>query len=79
MTPLGKQVAERIKIKRLELGITQTELAHLCGCVKLIQHYEKGFCQMPIELLNDFAKLCRVPLDWFFLDDNEILVFVMLF
>jgi transcriptional regulator with XRE-family HTH domain len=80
MTPFGKRVAARIKAKRIALGITQTELALLFGCsVSLIQHYEKGFCQMPIEALNDFAKLCRVPIDWFFLEEHEMLVYVILF
>ena len=77
MTPLGLLVAKRIRMQRIALGITQTELALLLGCtVNLVQHYEKGFCQMPLEHLNDFAKLCMVPVDWFFLEDYEMLVYV---
>ena len=79
MTPLGQRVAAQIKARRIALGITQTEFAQLLGCsTNMVQHYEKGFCQMPIEHLNDFAKLCRVPLDSFFLEEHEILVYITL-
>jgi transcriptional regulator with XRE-family HTH domain len=76
MSTLGDTVAKKIKQKRKDLGVTQRELALLLGStVQLIQHYEKGTCQMPITMLNDLAILCKVPLDWFFLEDNELLVF----
>jgi transcriptional regulator with XRE-family HTH domain len=77
MSPLSAHIAEKIKRKRKELGLTQHELSLILGCtVQLIQHYEKGTCQMPLELLNDMALLCRVPIDWFFLEEHEMLVYV---
>jgi DNA-binding XRE family transcriptional regulator len=77
MSDLSQRVAGKIKSKRKELGITQQELAAILGCTyQLVQHYESGFCQMPIYMLNDFAILCRVPIDWFFLDEHSMLVYV---
>ena len=31
---------------------------------------------MPILRLNDFARLCKLPVDWFLLAENEILISV---
>jgi transcriptional regulator with XRE-family HTH domain len=77
MSTLSKLVAGKIKQKRKELGVTQQELARILGCsVQFIQHYEKGFCQMPIAMLNDYASLCKVPIEWFFLEEFELLVYV---
>ena len=79
MSPFSQCVARKIRSKRIELGLKQQELGLLMGCsVQLIQHYEKEFCQMPIGLLSEFAGLCRLPIDWFFLEENEILVYVTL-
>lgn len=75
MSNLNKLVGIKIKQKRLELGVTQMELGAILGCTfQLIQHYESGFCQIPIDRLSDFALLCRLPVDWFLLDENELLV-----
>jgi len=72
---LNKLVGDKIKQKRHDLGVTQHELGLILGCTfQLIQHYENGFCGMPIAMLSDFALLCKIPLDWFLLAENEILV-----
>ena len=77
MTELSRRVSEKIRDQRKALGVTQQELAFILGCTyQLIQHYETGFCQMPIYMLNDFAYLCKVPIDWFFLDERSMLVYV---
>ena len=77
MTELNKLVGIKIKQKRLALGITQMELGAILGCTyQLIQHYESGFCQMPIYMLNDFASLCRLKVDWFLLSEYDMLVYV---
>jgi len=76
MSSLSDAIAKKIKQKRKELGVKQWELGLLLGCsVQSIQHYEKGTCQMPLEMLNDLASLCCVPIDWFFLMHDEMLVF----
>ena len=77
MSALSKSIAVKIKKTRGELGITQQELAKILGCTfQLIQHYENGYCQMPVPMLNDLAMLYKVPIDWFFLDDNCLLVYI---
>jgi transcriptional regulator with XRE-family HTH domain len=77
MSELSLSIARKLKAKRHELGLTQQELALILGCTyQLIQHYESGFCAMPIYMLNDFALLCKVSIDWFFLDEWSMLVYV---
>ena len=77
MTALSKSIAIKIKQIRVELDLTQQELAIILGCTfQLIQHYERGNCQMPISMLNDLAILYKVPIDWFFLDKDSLLVYV---
>jgi len=77
MSDLNKLVGAKIKQKRLELGLTQMELAAILGCsYQSIQHYETGFCQMPIYMLSDFSSLCRIPLDWFLLEEFSMLVYL---
>ena len=73
MSDLGKIVGSKIKQKRNELGCTQDELGKILGCTfQSIQHYEKGNCEMPIYMLIDFASLCQLPIDWFFVDDKSL-------
>jgi len=75
MSDMNYLVGTRIKRKRVELGITQAELGQILGCTQqMIQNYEVAYCAMPIEMLNDFAILCKLPIDWFLLDENELLV-----
>jgi transcriptional regulator with XRE-family HTH domain len=70
MSDLTKLIGAKIKQKRLELGVTQNELGQVLGCTQqMIQNYEVAYCAMPISMLNDFAILCRLPLDWFFEED----------
>ncbi|MDB5141072.1 MAG: helix-turn-helix protein [Mucilaginibacter sp.] len=77
MSETGKLVSAKIKEKRIELGVTQYELGIILGCTQqMIQNYEAAYCEMPVQMLNDLAKLCKVPLDFFFLKDNELLVYV---
>jgi transcriptional regulator with XRE-family HTH domain len=77
MSIINKLVGAKIKQKRVELGITQDELGQILGCTQqMIQNYEVAYCAMPIIMLNDFAKLCKLPLDWFLLNENSMLVYV---
>jgi transcriptional regulator with XRE-family HTH domain len=73
---LHKRVGDKIKEKRIELGITQYELGKILGCSQqMIQNYESAFAAMPIMMLKDMALLCKVPVDWFFLNENSMLVY----
>jgi transcriptional regulator with XRE-family HTH domain len=66
MHEINKKIGNRIKHKRKELGVTQYELGRILGCTQQsIQNYEVGYCSIPIDTLNDFAKLCKLPIDWF--------------
>jgi transcriptional regulator with XRE-family HTH domain len=76
VSEINKMVSRKIKEKRLELGITQEELGQILGCTQqMIQNYEIAFCAMPIMMLKDMATLCKLPVDWFFIDDNSMLIY----
>jgi transcriptional regulator with XRE-family HTH domain len=67
MLEINKKIGNKIKHKRKELGVTQYELGRILGCSQQsIQNNEVGYCSIPIDTLNDFAKLCMLPIDWFF-------------
>jgi len=50
-------VAEKIKAKRKELGLTQMELANRMGCDKsTISRTESGEFDLPLSRVSDFAR-----------------------
>ena len=74
---LNNLIAEKLKSKRNELGLSYSQLALILGCTyKQIQHYEKATCQIPIKHLKDFALLCKLPIDWLLLHENEVLIYL---
>ena len=77
MSTLAKLVGSKLKQKRLEFGFTVEFMGEILGCSRqLIEHYENGHCEMPLDRLSEFSKLCDLPVDWFFLDDSSMLVIV---
>jgi len=77
MSALAKLIGPKLKQKRLEFGFTIEFMAEILDCSRqLIEHYEKGYCEMPLDRLSEFSKLCDLPIDWFFLDEQSILIFL---
>jgi len=75
MSTLAKLVGSKLKQKRLEFGFTVEFMGEILGCSRqLIEHYENGHCEMPLERLSELSKLCDLPVDWFFLEANSLLV-----
>jgi transcriptional regulator with XRE-family HTH domain len=78
MSALAKLIGPKLKQKRLEFGFTIEFMAEILDCSRqLIEHYEKGYCEMPLDRLSEFSKLCDLPIDWFFLEENSMLVRVV--
>ena len=73
--PVDLHVGRKLKQKRLELGISQDDLA---GSVNLtfqqVQKYEKGINRVSSSKLYDFAKFLNIDISYFFdgLDDYQM-------
>ena len=60
-------VAVRLRAKRTELGISQTELADVFGTTfQQVQKYEKGTNRISAGRLWQVAKYFKVPITYFF-------------
>lgn len=58
-------VGDRIRQKRVTLGLTQDELSEMIGRVpKYCADIERGNCGMSIETMLSFSKVLHLPLDY---------------
>jgi transcriptional regulator with XRE-family HTH domain len=65
--PTDKYVGARIRMRRLMLGMSQTDLADgLDLTFQQIQKYEKGVNQVGASRLQQIAHILRVPVEFFF-------------
>lgn len=61
------QVGTRVRIRRVELGLSQTELANALGVTfQQVQKYEKGTNRIGASRLHAMAGVLRVPVSYFF-------------
>ena len=75
MSELAKLVGAKLKQKRIEFGFSVKFMSEIMDCSRqMIEHYENGNCEMPLERLSELSKLCDLPVDWFFLEANSLLV-----
>jgi transcriptional regulator with XRE-family HTH domain len=66
-TPVDHHVGARTREARLELDMSQTDLAHACGITfQQIQKYENGANRVSASRLWQFAAILGKPLGWFF-------------
>lgn len=64
---LEEHIGDRIRRRRVELGITQEELAAALGVsYQQIQKYEAGSNRISAVYLHRIARRLQVPLEWFF-------------
>lgn len=69
-----KVVSNNIKKRRMELGLTQHDLAEVIGVsTQQVQKYEKGINRISSGKLNNLAAFLKVPVNYFFQQDNEII------
>lgn len=60
-------IGEKIKIRRRELGMSQTDLGKQIGVTfQQVQKYEKGSNKIVASKLFDLAKIMDVPIGYFF-------------
>ena len=65
--PVDVYVGTRLKIRRLELGLSQNKIGEMTGItVQKVQKYEKGSNKIGSSRLYEFAKILKVPVSYFF-------------
>lgn len=66
-TPVDHHVGARTREARLELDMSQTDLANACGITfQQIQKYENGANRVSASRLWQFAAVLGKPIGWFF-------------
>lgn len=67
--PIDVYVGQRIRLRRLLMGITQERLAHLLGITfQQIQKYERGMNRIGASRIWDISKVLKVDINFFFED-----------
>jgi len=65
--PVDVEVGQRIRVLRLQSGLSQTALAHQLGVTfQQVQKYEKGVNRIGAGRLTKIARVLGVPVDTFF-------------
>src|SRR6185503_5060809 len=65
--PTDRHVGARVRMRRLMLDMTQTELANGLGLTfQQVQKYEKGTNRIGASRLQHIADLLQVPISFFF-------------
>jgi transcriptional regulator with XRE-family HTH domain len=71
VTPIDIEVGKRIRLRRIEKGLSQTELGdHLGITFQQVQTYENGVNRVGASRLNKIAELLQVPISFFFQDGS---------
>lgn len=64
---LDKRLGERVRARRLEIGMSQERLAELLGVTfQQVQKYEKGMNRIAASRLYDIAEALELPIERFF-------------
>ena len=67
-----KDIGNLIKLRREELGCTQTKLGEFLGVdYRQVQKYEKGDSKIAIDYLSNIAKFLKVSISYFFPENKE--------
>jgi transcriptional regulator with XRE-family HTH domain len=73
VTPIDIEVGKRIRLRRIEKGLSQTELGdHLGITFQQVQKYENGVNRVGASRLNKIAELLQVPISFFFHADGGV-------
>ncbi len=71
-SPVDVHVGKRVRMRRLMVGISQTELGEAVGVTfQQLQKYEKGVNRLGAGRLQQVAKALKVPVSFFFEDPLE--------
>jgi len=70
--PVDIAVGKRVRLRRLQLEMSQTELADKLGVTfQQVQKYEKGTNRISCSRLSEMAEALDFPITSFFSDENE--------
>lgn len=65
-------VGKRVRLRRLQLSLSQTDLANRLGITfQQVQKYEKGTNRVSCSRLSEIAAILKVPIPFFFSDKAE--------
>ena len=68
-SPIDKHVGSRVRMRRLMLDMTQTQLGDALGLTfKQVQNYEKGRDRIGAGRLQHISQILQVPVPFFFED-----------
>lgn len=71
----SREIGEKIKKRRMELGISQEALAEILGVTyQQVQRYENGTNRLNVENIQLIAGALSVPISYFFEDDKTFIV-----
>ena len=67
--PVDVIVGKRVRLRRLQLSLSQTELAQKLGLTfQQVQKYEKGTNRVSCSRLSEISEVLDVPITFFFSD-----------
>ena len=70
-----KEIGERIKKRRVELGLSQEKLADALGVTyQHVQRYENGTNRLNVENIQLIADILSLPVSHFFASDKTLMV-----
>ena len=70
--PVDVMVGKRVRLRRLQLSLSQTELAQKLGLTfQQVQKYEKGTNRVSCSRLYEISEVLDVPITFFFSDKLE--------
>ena len=65
--PVDVQVGNRVRIRRMLIGMSQEKLGELLGLTfQQVQKYEKGVNRIGAGRLYDISRILGVPIDYFY-------------
>jgi transcriptional regulator with XRE-family HTH domain len=68
-TPADREIGRRVKVRRLDLGISQTTVAEALGLTfQQVQKYEKGTNRISAARLKRLAEILDVSISYFYDD-----------
>jgi transcriptional regulator with XRE-family HTH domain len=67
LNPTDKHVGSRVRMRRLMLGMSQTDIANAPGLTfQQVQKYEKGSNRISASRLQHISQILQVPVPFFF-------------
>ncbi|MFO1070418.1 MAG: helix-turn-helix transcriptional regulator [Geminicoccaceae bacterium] len=70
---MDRRIGERIRQRRLELGLTLQQLGDTLGCTyQQLQKFESGANRIGASQLHLLARRLEVPIGWFFGEDGAM-------